>query len=134
MRLPAGRVGSVSLGNYVGALELAEEIAGRIVGEAQVGGSEFLVQDGSAQKASHLLLFHGITREGEGVAPPGEDGPRDVAIKRSEKSQFTFVEREFDIAPAQRDAVRGFERIDGGGINTQRVQRIVELFSRLIRR
>ena len=54
--------------NEIGGVKLAKKIVRCVIGEAHIGAEEFLVQDGSAEKVSHLLLFHWLARKRQSVA------------------------------------------------------------------
>ena len=107
-------------------MELSEEIIRGVIGEAHIGAEEFLVQNGSAEKVSHLLFFHRFARERQSVPAAGEDEAGDVSVKGSEKSEFAFFEVYFHIATAEFDAVGGGEFVSGRRIETQIVDGVVE--------
>ena len=99
--------GSIQLRGEIGGMELAKEIVRGVICEAHIGAEEFLVQNGSAEKVSHLLFFHRFARERQSMAAAGEDEAGDVSVNGSEKSEFAFFEVDFHIAAAEFDAVGG---------------------------
>jgi hypothetical protein len=80
----------------------------------------------------HLLFFHDIARESQGVASAGEDEASDVAVDGRQEGEFAFFEIYLDVAAPEFDAVGGNELVGGGGIKTQGVERVVEFVGRLI--
>lgn|SRR5271165_1072319 len=113
-------------------MKLAEKLVRGVIGEAYICAEKFLVQNGSAQKVSHLLFFHGFAREGQCVAAAGENETGDVTIHGSEKSEFAFFEINFDVAAAEFDAVGGCELIGGRRIESQGVESVVEFVRGLV--
>jgi len=124
--------GGVQLRNEINRVELAQEIVGSVIGEAHIGGEEFLVQNGSAQKVSHLLFLDRFTRERQSVAAAGEDEAGDAAVHGSQKSKFAFFKIDFHVAATELDAVGGRELVGGRRIETQGVDGVVEFVGRLI--
>ena len=102
-------------GVEIGGVELAEEIVGGVIGEADVGAEEFLVENRSAQKMRHLLFFHDLAWKGESMAAAGEDEAGDAAVDGSEESEFAFFEIDFHIAATKFDAVGGDKLVSGSG-------------------
>ena len=113
--------GSVQLRSKISRMELAKEIVGGVIGEAHVGAEEFLVENGSAQKMSHLLFFDRFARKRQAWPRPEKTNPVMLAVNGSQKSEFAFFEIEFHVAAAEFDAVGGSELVGGGGIETQGV-------------
>lgn len=124
--------GGVQLRREIGRMELAKEIVGGVIGEAHVGAEEYLVQNGSSQKMCHLLFFHDIARESQGMAAAGEDEACDMAIDRSQESEFAFFEVDLHVPAAEFDAVSCSELVGGSGIETQSVDCVIEFVRRLI--
>ena len=71
---------------------MAKQFAGGVVREAQITIDEFLVEDGSAEETSHLLLFDWIARDGQNVTAPGKDHPRNLPIEWRKKGKHSFLE------------------------------------------
>src|SRR6266478_2712617 len=124
-RVPAGGKSGIGLSGKISIAELAQELTGGIVGEAEVGADELLIKNGSAQETSHLLLLNGIARQRQGVPVAGKHGTGGAAVQGGEKSQIALVERELQIAAAELDAVRRGNLVDSSGINTQGVERAI---------
>jgi len=120
----------VQLRGEIGGMELAEEIVRGVIGEAHVGAEEYLVQNGSSQKMRHLLFFHDIARESQGMAAAGEDEACDVAVDGGQESEFAFFEVDFNVAAAEFDTVGGHQLVGGSGIETQGIERVVEFVRR----
>ena len=114
-------------------MELAQKIIRGVIGEAHIGAEEFLVQNGSAEKVSHLLFFHWFARECQSMASAGEDKASDATVEGSEKSEFALFEVYFHIATAEFDAVGGGEFVSGRRVDTQVVDGVVEFVRRLDR-
>lgn len=108
-------------------MELTEQIVGSGVGEADVGAGEILVEDGSAEEAGELLLFGDFTGESEDVSASGEDGAVDVAVEGREENELAFVEGDFGVAAAEGDVMGGLDLIDGGGVEAEIVEGVVEI-------
>lgn len=113
---------------------MAEELIRGVVGEAEVGGEELLIQNGCAKEIAHLLFFDGIAWQSQCVAAAGEDYAGDLAIERGKEGERTFVKREDGIASAELDAIGGGDVIDGRWIDAQRIQRIIEFVGCSLRR
>ncbi len=95
-----------------GAPELSEEIVRGVIGKADVGGNELLVQDGCSEETRHLLFFRGIARNGKGVTQAREDNSGDTAFEWSVESEAAFLKSEDNIAMADFDAVIGRDGVD----------------------
>ncbi len=102
-----------------------QEVVGGVIGETEITAGKILIEDGSAEEAAELLLFHGVAREGQNMSAAGEDHAGDAAIERSEENQAAFVKGDFGVATAKRDAIGGDDLIDGGGIEAQVGERVV---------
>src|SRR5208282_1979973 len=57
---------------------------------------------------------------------PGENCAGDVAVQSGQKPELAFVETQGGVAAAEGDAVVGFEAIDGGGVDAQGAQGVIE--------
>ena len=83
-----------------GESKVLEQLSGRVIREAQVGGCEGLINHWRAEKMGELLLFYRIARSGQDVAPAGEHCASDFAVYWGEKREVAFFEKEFSIAAA----------------------------------
>ena len=106
-------------------MELPKKFAGGIVRETEVTVDEFLVEDRRSEETSHLLFFDRIARDCQHMPTPGKHGARNLSIKRGEKGERTLLERKNSLATAQLDAVCGRDAINIGGIDAQRLDRII---------
>jgi hypothetical protein len=110
--IPLRSDGSIRLSRKIGGAELAEKLAGSIVRKSEVTVDEFLIEDGSAEKTPHLLLFDRIARGRQNVTAPGKDCAGDLSIEREEKGEPSIFKRENGIAAAQLDVIGGSDAID----------------------
>jgi len=62
--------------------ELAQQVGGGIVREAQTGRSEVLIENRRAQEVRHLLLFDGVARCSQDVTAAVEDGAGSAALEQ----------------------------------------------------
>ena len=99
------------------AIELRLEVLRGVVREAHVNRDKLLVENGSAEKTGHLLLFDRVPGEGQGVAESGEDNAGDAAFEGFKKGELSLFEGEHEIGLTQLNAVRG-----GNGVNLMRVK------------
>jgi hypothetical protein len=120
----------VQLRGEIGGMELAKELVRGVIGEAHVGAEEDLVKNRSSQKVGHLLLFHDIARESQGMAAAGEDEAGDAAVDGGQESEFALFEVDFHVAAAEFDTVGGHQLVGGSGIETQGIERVVEFVRR----
>jgi len=98
-------------------MELRQEVLRGVVGEAHVNRDKLLVENGSAEKTGHLLLFDRVSGESQGVAESGEDNAGDAAFEGFKKGELSLFKGEYQIGLTQLNAVRG-----GDGVNLMRVQ------------
>jgi len=98
-------------------MELRQEVLRGVVGEAHVNRDKLLVENGSAEKTGHLLLFDRVPGESQGVAESGEDNAGDAAFEGFKKGELSLFKGEYQIGLTQLNAVRG-----GDGVNLMRVQ------------
>src|SRR5258708_18157742 len=70
--IPLGRNGRIRLSRKIRGMKLAKEFVRGTVCEANITVNEFLVEDRSAKKTPHLLLFNGIARLSQNVAAPSK--------------------------------------------------------------
>jgi len=104
----------VRLGLNLGELKRMKQIGNRVVRESHIGRRENLINHGSPEKVSKLLLFDGIARSGEDMAFAGEHCAGNSAADRGEKSEVAFVEEKLPVAAAQLDSIRGLNLVGGG--------------------
>ena len=128
-RFPGSQGARVGLRGEACGVELAEQVVGSGVGEADISAGEILVEDGSAEKARELLFFRDFTGESEDVSASGEDRAVDAAVKGRKKNELAFVEGNFCVAAAEGDVMGGLDLINGSGIEAQIVERVVEIVS-----
>src|SRR4029077_10419312 len=101
--------------------------------EAQVGGEELLIEDGCTQERRHLLFFDNRSWKNQRVAVACKDCARNAALEWSKEGDHAIFKGKFRVAAAQLDTVCGVDGVNGGGIETQGVQRVVELARRQVR-
>ncbi len=118
--------GSVRLRHKIRGAELAKKFAGGIVREAEITVDEFLIEDRSAEKTPHLLFFDRIARSRQNVTAPGKDGAGNLLIERREKGERPLFKGENGIAAPQLDVIGGCDAINIGGIDAQRLDRIIQ--------
>lgn len=111
-------------------MKLAQEIAGRIIGEPEIAGSEILIEDGRAEETAELLLLYRFTRKSENVAAAGEDHTGDFTVERGKENQASFIKGDFGVTAAKFDAIGGADLIGGGGVETQFVEGFVGVVGR----
>ena len=118
--------GSIRLSHKIRGAELAKKFAGGIVRKAEITIDEFLIEDGSSEKAPHLLFFDGFARGRQNVTAPGKDGARNLPIKRGEKRERPIFKGKNGIAAPQLDVIGRSDAINIGGIDAQRLNRIIQ--------
>ncbi len=102
---------------------MAEKIGGGVVGEAEIGARERLIEEWYAYEIYQRTALGGIARRGDDVGASGEDCAGDFAVDGSEKSQLAFDQGNIDGAAAHLDFV---DREDALGVRAQLVQRLVK--------
>lgn len=107
-------------------MELAKEFDWGIVGEAEIGGDDVLVEDRSTKEQIHLLLLNGFARKSQDMAATGEDGAGNLSVERRKKSQSAFFQGEHGVAAAQLDAIVGNDMVEGGRVDAQCVDGIIQ--------
>ncbi len=125
---------SIRLRYKIGRAKLTKKFLCGAIGETNISADKVLIQNRCTQEIAHLLLLDRITREGEGMAAAGEDGAGDMAIDRGEKSECTFFKGENCITTAELDAIGGSDVIDGGGIDAQSLDGIIQFVRLSLRR
>ena len=120
---------AVGLGGEGHGVELAEQVVGSGVGEAEVGAGKILVEDGSAEEAGELLLFGDFTGESEDVSASGEDRAVDAAVEGCKENELAFVEGNFGVAAAEDDVMDGLDLINGSGVEAKIIERVIEVVS-----
>ena len=70
----------------------------------------------------------------EGVTAPGKDGAGNATVERRQESKLALFERELRIAAAEFDAIRAGNFVDGGRVEAEGVQRVVQFMRRLFAR
>ncbi len=126
-RVPARDEREIFARRNFGVLQLALKLPGGIVREAQINGSDGLVQQRRAGKKRELLLFDGIAGCGQDVSATGENGASDLAVEGGEKREAAFFECQLGVATLEFDAAASGKRINGGGIELQISERGVLL-------
>src|SRR5260370_37007387 len=101
--VPLRSDGSIRLSGKIRGAKLAKEFFRGVVREAEITIDEFLVEDRSAKKTPHLLLFDRISRDRQNVTAPGKDGARNLPIERGAKGERPFLKGEAAVAPAELD-------------------------------
>src|ERR1700730_12849855 len=123
--LPLSGKRRIHLGLQFGRLELAKEFVGGSVGEAKISRKKILIEYRRPEEIAHLLLLRGVAWESQGMTAAGENRVGDISVKRGEKGQGAFFERQNGIAAAEFDPVSGDDMVDGGSIDTESVDRII---------
>lgn len=126
-RIPGSQGAWVGLRGEACGVELAEQVVGSGIGEADVGAAEVLVEDGRTEKARELLLFGDFTGERKDMAASGEDGAVDAAVERRKENELAFVEGDFRIAAAEGDVMGGLDLINGSGVEAEIIEGVVEI-------
>src|SRR6266478_4742097 len=131
--IPSHSDGSIRLDRKIRGLELAKKFSGSIVREAEIAVDEFLIEDGSAEKTPHLLLFDRFAGSRQNMAAPGKNDARNLPIQRREEGKCTLFKRENRIAAAELDVIGGSYAINVGRIDAQRLDRIIQFMRRSFR-
>ncbi len=124
--IPLRPDGRIRLSHQIRGAELAKQFARGIVREANITVAKFLIEDGSAEKSPHLLFFDRFARRRQNVTAPGKDSARNLPIERGEKRERPLFKGENGISTPQLDVMGGSEAINIGGIDTQRLNRIIQ--------
>ncbi len=114
-------------------MKLAKEFVRGTVCEANITVNEFLVEDRSAKKTPHLLLFNGIARRSQDVSAPGKDGAGNLPVERGEKPERPFFKGKNRVPAPQLNAIGGSDAIHIGGVYAERLDGIVQLMRRSFR-
>jgi hypothetical protein len=80
------------------------------------------IEDGSAKEASHLLFFSRIMWQGQDVTGAGKDETIDMSFEGLKKSEFAVREGNDGVWLVKFDAIYCGDRVDGLGIEAERVQ------------
>ena len=67
------------------------------------------------------------------MAAAGKDGAGDLPVERGEESERAFLERKDRVTTAELDAMGGSDVVDGGRIDAQSVDRIIQFMRRSLR-
>jgi hypothetical protein len=122
------------LSRNIGGVELAKEFLRGIVREANVTTDKFLVEDWSAKKTPHLLLFHGFARRRQNMTAPGKDGAGNLPVERGKETERSLFKGEDSVPAPQLNAIGGNDAINIGGVDPERLDGIVQFMSRSFRR
>src|SRR5260370_11653235 len=95
-------------------MKWGKELVRGTVCEANITVNEFLVEDRSAKKTPHLLLFNGIARRSQNVAAPRKDGAGNLPVERGEKPERPFFKGKNRVPAPQLNAIVGSGRLDIG--------------------
>lgn len=101
---------------------MREEIAGGVIGKANIGGDELLIKDRRAEEAGHLLLFRRIVRKGKNMTEARKNKSGDATFERGIEGKTAFLKGEDDIAMTDFDAILGRDGVNVLRIRGERVE------------
>ena len=131
--IPLGRNGRIRLSRKIRGSELAKEFVRGTVREANITVDEFLVEDGSAKKTSHLLLFDRFAWRRQDMTATGKDGAGNLPVERRKKAERPLFKGEDGVAAPQLNAIGGRDAISIGGVHPERFDGIVQFMRRSFR-